>query len=143
MTISPDLDKAGPLKRITARVVDLLVAWALTLVLPPPPVGLLGGILYLSVADGVQRGQSLGKMAFGLEVLLLNGEPCTLKASIFRNLPFSLGLLFAVIPFIGWILLVFAVIPVLLLELWLVVIDDQGERLGDRISGTLVVERIP
>ena len=143
MTISPDIDKASPLKRITARVVDLLVAWALTLVLPPPPVGVLGGILYLSVADGVQRGQSLGKMAFGLEVILPNGEPCTLKASIFRNLPFSLGLLFAVIPFIGWILLVFAVIPILLLELWLVVIDDQGERLGDRISGTLVVERIP
>ena len=143
MIISPDLHRASSLKRVAARLVDLLVAWALTLVLPPPPVGVLGGVLYLSMADGFQRGQSLGKMAFGLEVLLGNGEPCSLKASIFRNLPFSLGLLFAVIPFIGWILLVFAVIPILLVELWLVVVDDKGERLGDRISGTLVVERIP
>ncbi len=141
MTISHDLDKAGPLKRIVARLVDLLVAWAMTLVVPP--VGVLGGILYLAVADGFQRGQSLGKMAFGIEVLLVDGEPCTWKASVFRNLPFSMGLLFAVIPFIGWILLVFAVIPILLVELWLVVVDDKGERLGDRISGTLVVERIP
>ena len=140
MTISPEMDRAGPLKRIVARLVDLLVAWALTLVVPP--IGVLGGILYLAVADGVQRGQSLGKMAFGLEVVLGSGDPCTLKASAYRNLPFSLALLFAVIPFIGWILLVLAIVPVLLVELWLVIVDDRGERLGDRISGTFVVERI-
>lgn len=140
MTFSPDLDRASPLKRTFARLVDLLVAWALTLVVPP--VGLLGGILYLALADGFQKGQSLGKMVFGLEVILVNGDPCTLKASIYRNIPFSLALLFAAIPFIGWILLVLAIIPILLVELWLVVVDDKGERLGDRISGTRVLERI-
>lgn len=139
MTVNPDLQKAGPLRRVAARLVDILVAWALTLVIPP--VGVLAGIFYLAAADGVQNGQSLGKMAFGLEVQLADGEPCTLKASIYRNLPFSLALLFAVIPFIGWILLVLAVLPVLLIELWLVIVDDMGERLGDRISGTIVAER--
>jgi uncharacterized RDD family membrane protein YckC len=81
-------------------------------------------------------------MVFGLEVLLADGEPCSLKSSIYRNLPFSMSLLFAAVPFIGWILLVLAGIPVLLIELWLVIVDDRGERLGDRISGTTVVERI-
>ena len=52
--------KASVLKRILARVVDGLVAWALALVLPP--VGILVGLIYLAVADGVQKGQSLGKM---------------------------------------------------------------------------------
>ncbi len=140
MKWSPDLHKAGTLKRILARLVDILVAWALTLVVPP--VGVLAGILYLAVADGVQKGQSLGKMVFGLEVLSVEGEPCALKSSIYRNLPFSMALLFAVVPFIGWILLVLAGIPILLIELWLVIVDDKGERLGDRISGTIVVERI-
>lgn len=140
-TFSPDPERASPLKRIIARMVDLMVAWALTLVVPP--AGVLGGILYLAVADSFQNGQSLGKMAFGLEVHGGNGHPCTLKDSIYRNLPFSLGLIFAVIPVIGWILLIFAIIPILFIELWLVIVDDKGMRLGDRISDTLVVERIP
>jgi len=139
MMLNPDFHKAGTLKRIVARLVDILVAWALTLVVPP--VGVFAGILYLAVADGVQKGQSLGKMVFGLEVQSMEGEPCALKASVYRNLPFSLALLFAVVPFIGWILLVLAGIPILLIELWLVIVDDKGERLGDRISGTSVVER--
>lgn len=140
MTWNHDLHKAGALKRVVARFVDLLVAWALTLVIPP--VGVLAGIAYLAVADGLQKGQSLGKMVFGLEVLLADGNPCDLKASIYRNLPFSFALLFAVVPFIGWILLVVAGIPILLVELWLVIVDDHGERLGDRIAGTKVMERI-
>jgi uncharacterized RDD family membrane protein YckC len=140
MTWNPDLHRAGALKRIIARLVDLLVAWALTLVLPP--VGVMAGILYLAVADGLQKGQSLGKMVFGLEVMSADGLPCDLKSSIYRNIPFWLLLLFAVVPFIGWILLVVAGIPILLVELWLVLVDDKGERLGDRIAGTTVLERI-
>ena len=140
MTWNSDLHKAGALKRIVSRLVDLLVAWAMTLVVPP--VGVLAGILYLATADSFQKGQSLGKMVFGLEVVSADGLPCDLKASLYRNLPFSMALLFAAVPFIGWILLVVAGIPILLVELWLVLVDDHGERLGDRIAGTKVMERI-
>ena len=140
MIWSPDLHKASALKRIIARLVDILVAWALTLIVPP--VGVLAGILYLAVADGLQKGQSLGKMVFGLEVLSTEGVPCDLRSSLYRNLPFSSALLFAAVPFIGWILLVVAGIPILLIELWLVIVDENGERLGDRVAGTTVVERI-
>ena len=140
MEQSPDLHKASVLKRIMARLVDGLVAWALALIIPP--VGILAGLIYLAAADGFQKGQSLGKMVFGLEVLTRDGQPCDLKASLYRNIPFVLALLFAAVPLLGWILLVIAGIPILLIELWLVVVDDFGSRLGDRIAGTVVVERI-
>ncbi len=137
---SPDLIKASVLKRILARLVDGLVAWAFALVLPP--VGILVGLLYFAVADSFQKGQSLGKMVFGLEVVRSDGSPCDLKASIYRNIPFELALLFAAIPLLGWILLVIAGIPILLIELWLVIADHNGSRLGDRIAGTAVIELV-
>ena len=137
---SPDMHKASVLKRVLARLVDGLVAWAFALVLPP--VGILVGLMYLAVADGVQRGQSLGKMVFGLEVLISDGSPCDLKASIYRNIPFELALLFAAVPFLGWILLIIVGIPILLIELWLIIADHNGSRLGDRIAGTTVVELV-
>lgn len=138
MENSPEHHKASVGKRILARVVDGLVAWALALVLPP--LGIIAGLAYLAVADGIQRGQSLGKMVFGLEVLRADGSPCDLKSSVYRNLPFELALIFAAIPVLGWILLILAGIPILLIELWLVVADHEGSRLGDRIAGTTVVE---
>jgi uncharacterized RDD family membrane protein YckC len=132
--------KTSVLKRVLARLVDGLVAWALALVFPP--LGILVGIMYLAVADGVQKGQSLGKMVFGLEVVTSDGSPCDLKSSIYRNLPFELALLFAAIPLLGWILLIIAGIPILLIELWLVIADHHGLRLGDRIASTTVVELV-
>lgn len=138
METSPDKHKASVLKRILARLVDGLVAWAFALVLPP--LGILVGLFYLAVADGVQRGQSLGKMVFGLEVVREDGSPCDLKASAYRNIPFVLVLLFISVPLLGWILLVLAGIPILIIELWLVIADQNGSRLGDRIAGTTVIE---
>ena len=140
MEDSPDISKASVLKRILARLVDGLVAWAFALVLPP--LGILIGLLYLAVADGVQKGQSLGKMVFGLEVVMPDGSPCDLKASIYRNIPFVLALLFAAIPLLGWILLILAGIPIILIELWLVIADHNGSRMGDRIAGTTVIELV-
>lgn len=137
---STETQKASVLKRVLARMVDGLVAWALALVLPP--VGILVGIMYLAVADGVQKGQSLGKMVFGLEVVTSEGAPCDLKSSIYRNIPFELALLFLAVPLLGWILLVIAGIPILLIELWLVIADHNGSRLGDRIAGTTVIELV-
>ena len=137
---STETQKASVLKRVLARMVDGLVAWALALVLPP--VGILVGLMYLAVADGVQKGQSLGKMVFGLEVVTSDGAPCDLKSSISRNIPFELALLFLAVPLLGWILLVIAGIPILLIELWLVIADHNGSRLGDRIAGTTVIELI-
>ena len=140
MVFGGEPHKASILKRFMARLVDILVAWALALFIPP--VGIILGLAYLAVADGVQRGQSLGKMVFGLEVLGKDGTPCDLKASIIRNLPFVLMFLFAAIPILGWILLILAALPLILIEMWLVCVDHTGERLGDRIADTHVVEKL-
>ncbi len=138
MAADPQPEKASVLKRVMARIVDLLVAWALALFLPP--VGIMLGLVYLAVADGLQRGQSLGKMVFGLDVIKKDGLPCDLKASLYRNLPFILFFLFAAIPVLGWILLVIVGLPLLIIEVWLVAVDERGERLGDRIADTHVVD---
>ena len=140
MVYDGDMHKASILKRVMARIVDFLVAWALALFIPP--AGIILGLIYLAVADGIQKGQSPGKMVFGLEVLMRDGSPCDLKSSIFRNLPFVFLFLFAAIPILGWILLVIAALPLVLIELWLVFVDETGERLGDRIADTHVVERL-
>jgi len=131
--------RASVLRRLIARFVDYLIAWALALILPP--VGIVAGLLYLAVADGVQNGQSLGKMAFGLIVLTQEGKPCDLKGSLYRNLPFIMLFMFAAIPVLGWILFIVVGIPLILIELWLINVDDSGERLGDRIAGTHVIEK--
>ena len=130
--------KASVLKRVMARIVDLLIAWVLALFLPP--AGVILGMVYLAVADGLQKGQSLGKMVFGLDVVKPDGSPCDLRSSIFRNIPFVLMYLFFALGFFGWILLVIVGMPILLIELWLIYVDNKGERLGDRIADTRVVE---
>ena len=130
--------KASVLKRVMARIVDLLIAWVLALFLPP--AGVIAGMVYLAVADGLQKGQSLGKMVFGLDVVKPDGSPCDLRSSIYRNIPFVLMYLFFALGFFGWILLVIVGLPILLIELWLIYVDDKGERLGDRIADTNVVE---
>lgn len=138
MDDKPEIQKASVSKRILARLIDWLIAWVLALFLPP--LGVLLGIVYLAVADGLQRGQSLGKMVFGLDVIMQDGSPCDLRSSIFRNIPFILIYLFYSLGFFGWILLVIVGLPLILIELWLIYVDERGERLGDRIADTSVVE---
>jgi len=138
MVNKTEIHKASVLKRIFARIVDWLIAWVLALIVPP--AGIVLGIIYLAVADGLQKGQSLGKMVFGLDVVKQDGSPCDLRSSILRNIPFVLIYLFYALGFFGWILIVIVGLPLLLIELWLICVDDQGERLGDRIADTHVIE---
>ena len=133
-------DKASPLKRLLAKAVDGLVAWALAMVLPP--LGVIAGLLYLALADGIQQGQSLGKMVFGLEVVCPEGGVCDLKASVFRNLPVAIAFLLAAMGVFGWVLLLIVGLPLFLVEAWLMVTDEHGQRLGDRVATTWGIEKI-
>ena len=138
MVDDPRTLKASVMKRVLARVIDILIAWALSLFLPP--LGIILGLAYLAIADSLHKGQSLGKMVFGLDVLEVDGSGCDLKSSIYRNIPFVFIFLCSAIPLLGWILMVVVGIPVMAIELWLMVTDERGERLGDRIAGTHVIE---
>ena len=83
------------------------------------------GALYLLLRDSVQ-GQSLGKLVFGLVVINLEtGRPATLRSSVRRNLLF---------------LLPGANVAAAFLETITLVRDVQGQRLGDRLAHTQVVD---
>ncbi len=124
--------------RIFAKLIDLFIV----IILIPLfyPLGLLGAIIYLSLSDSLQNGQSLGKKFVGFSVIsLIDRMPCTRKQSFIRNLPFILPLSFSIIPFVGWILTLLIGIPIILFELYLVFKIDSGHRLGDVMSDTSVI----
>ena len=114
-------------KRLYAGAVDsLLVATSgvFSQILQSPWFLVSGG-LYLLLRDSVQ-GQSLGKLLFGLVVISLEtGRPATLTHSLRRNLLF---------------LLPGANVAAAFLETMTLVRDVQGQRLGDRLAHTMVIE---
>lgn len=83
------------------------------------------GALYALMRDSVQ-GQSLGKLLFGLVVIRLeSGTPATAGSSLRRNVVFMLP---------G------ANLAAAFLETRTLVRDVQGQRLGDRLAHTQVVD---
>jgi uncharacterized RDD family membrane protein YckC len=119
--------KADIRRRLYAAMVDsLLVATSgMFAQILQSPWFLVAGGLYLLFRDSVQ-GQSLGKLLFGLVVISLEtGQPATPTSSVQRNLLF---------------LLPGANIAAAFLETRTLVRDVQGQRLGDRLAHTQVIE---
>jgi hypothetical protein len=119
--------RADVRKRLYAAAVDsLLVATtAVFSQILQSPWYLVAGALYLLLRDSVQ-GQSLGKLLFGLVVISLEtGRPATIVSSVQRNLLF---------------LLPGANVPAAFLETMTLVRDVQGQRLGDRLAHTQVID---
>ena len=86
---------------------------------------LLAGLLYLVLRDSL-LGRSVGKFCFGLVVIDLHtGDPCGRISSMKRNILFLVPGPNFCAPF---------------LELATIVRDPQGQRLGDRLAQTQVVE---
>jgi hypothetical protein len=84
-----------------------------------------GAAVYVLLRDGI-GGQSLGKLAVGLVVVnIRTGRFCSWKDSALRNL-------FALIP--G------ANVVAVFLETITMLRDPQGQRLGDRLAQTQVIE---
>lgn len=135
--------KADLLQRGAARVVDFLIAGALFISFYP--IGPLGAITYLLIADGLKSGPSLGKRLMGLRVVsvLRGGEAADLRESILRNSVFALVVVayFVVgwIPYIGVLAVVLVGAGVVGAEAWLASEDEKGLRYGDRVAGTIVV----
>ncbi len=125
--------------RLLAKFIDLLLVAALSVF--PTWVGDVAGLTYALIADGLGRGQSLGKRVVGLRVLGPSGAPCSFLESVQRNLSvgFALVLLLQRVPYL-WPLLWLIGLGLLLFEAFLVATDDAGQRLGDRIGDTRVVD---
>mgnify|MGYP001343354300 CR=1 FL=1 len=127
--------KAQVLNRGIAKLIDLLIVAAAGQMFMP--VGFLGGLAYILIADGFAGGRSIGKRLIGLQTVLPDRrEAAGFRESIIRNLPFAVALLaFAVPyvgPYVGWLVL----IVIIAFEAVLIIGNEQGRRLGDEVAGT-------
>jgi len=131
-----------PVRRIAAGLVDGIPAYLIAFI---PYIGGLISATYLAVRDGLPTGdgqvQSLGKRLLGLKTVRLpDGRPCDYLTSLMRNLPFAVPALIMVRPVQGWILGSFIWGVLFLIETLLIIVDENGLRLGDRLAKTAVVE---
>jgi uncharacterized RDD family membrane protein YckC len=119
--------KANTEKRLLAAAIDgllIMTAWFLYQAMDSY-APLAGGAVYLLLRDAV-GGQSIGKIMMGLTVIRVEtGRPCSVMGSIQRN---------------AMLLVPGANIVALFLEPVTIVRDPQGQRLGDRLAQTQVVE---
>jgi len=118
--------KADIRKRISAATLDglLLVSSVILYQRFDSVIFLVIGASYLAVRD--MRGQSIGKLLFGLVVIdLQTGKRAAFTASLRRNV-------ILIVPGVN--------IAAVALEFLAVVRDPQGQRLGDRLAQTQVVE---
>jgi len=119
--------KADVRKRFSAAFVDALVVTTLSLGYwtGGSPLYLAFSAGYLLLRDAV-GGRSIGKLLFGLVVISMEtGRPSSFAGSVERNF---------------LLLLPGANVVAIFLEARTVVRDPQGQRLGDRLAQTQVVE---
>jgi uncharacterized RDD family membrane protein YckC len=124
--VSPYM-KADVRKRFNAASVDGLIVVTLCLFgwMTGSLPYLAAGAGYLLLRDAI-GGQSVGKLLFGLVVINLEtGRPASVSDSVRRNL---------------LLLLPGANIVAIFLEARTIAVDPQGQRLGDRLAQTQVVE---
>jgi uncharacterized RDD family membrane protein YckC len=135
---------AGPVSRLLAWVVDLLVILALTSTvtaslaifrpLAADLVAALGIVAYFVFSFGYNvvlemawRGQTVGKRMLGLRVLDVGGLPLTLPQCVLRNALRLVDMLPAAYLLGGFAL----------------VMTSRRQRLGDWVAGTVVVRKMP
>ena len=144
------LSKADPVKRIIAFVIDAIISMLIGII---PLVGGIIGALYMLLRDALPiealAYKSVGKKLLKLSVVNVEDPSAKIDyaASAKRNWMFALGpimLFFVFIPVLGWIidiLLGIALLILLIIEIVKVFSDEKGVRLGDKMAGTMVIER--
>ncbi|MBS1964126.1 MAG: RDD family protein [Bdellovibrionales bacterium] len=147
-----DSRRANPVRRVGAKFIDLAVILGVAAIFYP--VGPLLGFLYSLFADALPvrgfSGQSLGKKLLKLRAVSLkpghskvgaDGAPAlTYRDSLFRNAPVGVATFFALIPIWGWAILALIGFPMMIVEIYLLVRAPRGQRLGDVMADTEVVE---
>jgi uncharacterized RDD family membrane protein YckC len=123
------------LNRGIARLIDLFIVAAAGQMLVP--VGFLGGLAYILIADGFSGGRSIGKRLIGLQTVLPGQrEAAGFRESIIRNLPFAVAHVAFAVPYVGWLIS----IAIIAFEAVLIVGNEQGRRFGDEVAGTQVLD---
>jgi uncharacterized RDD family membrane protein YckC len=127
--------KARVLSRGIAKLIDLFIVAAAGQMIVP--VGFLGGLAYILIADGFSGGRSLGKRLIGLQTVLPGQrEAAGFRESIIRNLPFAVAQVAFAVPYVGWLVSV----AIIAFEAVLILGNEQGRRFGDEVAGTQVLD---
>lgn len=141
--------KADLAKRFIAALIDGVIATVIGFI---PAVGSIVGAAYMLLRDGLELdfmdGRSIGKKVMKLRPVTNDGSKMTIEKSIKRNWMFALGafngiLLF--IPILGWALILILSIAgllIVLFEVFKILTDAEGRRLGDNMAGTKVIETV-
>lgn len=141
------IEKADVGKRLVAGFIDLVLCVAASAV---PMVGWLVAVAYLLVRDGLEFDfmdrRSIGKKLMKLRPVRLDGTPMDIATSFRRNVLLAvgpLGVLVLCIPIVGWVvgLLLAALGAVIgIIETLRIFSDPAGQRLGDDMAATVVIE---
>jgi len=138
------VSRVSIVNRFVAKVIDMLLVFAVAVILPYP-LGPLVGFAYSLFGDGIHwgkfHGQSVGKKIMHLQVISsVHRRPATYRDSVFRNAPVGIATFFAIIPVWGWVILALIGLPLLCMEIYLMLTVENGHRLGDVMGDTEVVE---
>lgn len=133
--MSDGIKKASLLLRVIAKLIDfILIAIAVKII---PQIGLIAGIVYILISDGLFEGRSIGKKILKLKTISLNtGNAATFRDSIIRNSTIAAAIIVSGIPLLGWLF----VLIICTLEFLLMLGNKQGMRLGDDFANTYVIE---
>lgn len=133
-----DARRARYLARLVGKAADLILALSLWHI--PGVAGVLAALFYLLMCDGFAGGRSAGKRLTGLKVVRVDGEAMDFQASLLRNLTVAFPFLLYLVPIVGPFLAFTIGAAVLVIETYLGFYDADGQRAGDTLAETLVVE---
>lgn len=127
--------------RAAAYLIDIVPAFLISLFGVIPVLGaILAGLLmapYWLLRDVTSA--SPGKLLLGLRVVSKDGKPPAKGKLVLRNLLLSIGPGILIIPLLG--MFVGPVVGFIVIVLETIFLLTQGERLGDRWAGTVVVKK--
>jgi len=138
--------KVKVLSRVAAKMIDLfLVVFIGAVPILPYPLGPLLGFAYSLFGDGIQKGpfsgQSVGKKLMKLRVVRKGTQtPASWRDSALRNAPVGVATFFAIIPVWGWLILILIGLPLMIMEVYLMLSVETGQRLGDVMGDTEVID---
>jgi uncharacterized RDD family membrane protein YckC len=132
---------ASKLSRVLGFAIDFAISMIAAILLVIPGLGQILAALIWTVYFLFRdiNGASLGKMAVGNVVISKNGGPASARQKILRNVLLVLPDLTEWIPLVG--LLTGSTVLLIVLGVEGLSLMATGERLGDKIAGTLVVKR--
>jgi uncharacterized RDD family membrane protein YckC len=133
-----DARRARYLSRMVAKAADLIIAMSLWHI--PGAAGAFAALFYVLMCDGFPGGRSAGKWLTGLSVVRVDREGMDFQSSLLRNLTVASPFLLYLVPVAGPFLAYTVGLAVLLIEAYLGFYDADGQRAGDTLAETLVVE---